>query len=107
MYKLKKDTQKKCDALLKDIKVVEQNQDLRELHEQQQKQAYDARIEELIQRDPALLQVAQTQQDVQALARALQERGMSSSGTLSSEEALKILQQSKNIASTEKRDAQN
>jgi len=34
LYKLKKDTQKKCDALQKDIKVIEQNQDLRELHEQ-------------------------------------------------------------------------
>jgi len=51
--------------------------------------------------------VAQTQQDVQALARALQERGMSGSGTLSSEEALKILRQSNNIAFAERRDAQN
>jgi hypothetical protein len=60
LHKLKKDTQAKCDALTYKIKVLDENLDLRELYDVQQ----SALIEALIQRDPALQQIAQTQQDV-------------------------------------------
>jgi hypothetical protein len=48
---LKKETQEKCDKLLKDILNIEQNKDLIEQLHKQHKQGYQSLIGDLIKKD--------------------------------------------------------